>query len=108
MALYSVWDWDRNSWRIYKTKTPVSVGEDAIPPKPTGMTVLGADPDTHAKPLPSGARFMGFSHEARGEVRRATSGLGGDDAGRSGTAPWFMFGLGAAAASLWWWWRRKK
>ena len=106
MALYSVWDWDRNSWRIYKTKAPVSVGEDAIPPKPAGTTALGADPDTHAKPLPSGARFMGYSHEARGEIRRAAAGLGGDDAGRS-RSPWFMFGLGAAAATAWWWWRKK-
>ena len=107
MALYSVWDWDRNSWKIFKTRTPVSVGEDAIPPKPKGTTALGADPDTHAKPLPSGARFMGYSHEARGEIRRATGGLGGgDDAGRGGGSPWFMFGLGAAAATAWWWWKK--
>lgn len=103
MALYSLWDWDRNSWRIYKTKAPVSVGEDALPPKPTGTTALGADPDTHVKPLPSGARFMGYSHTVRGEVRRAGFGLGGDDAGRgAGGSSWFMFGLGAVVASLFW------
>jgi hypothetical protein len=111
MALYSVWDWDRNSWRIYRTKTPVSVGEDALPPKPQGTTALGADPDTHAKPLPAGARFHGYSHVARGEVRRLSSGMGdsGDDAGvTGGMKPFFMFGLGAAVASAFWWWRKKR
>lgn len=108
MALYSVWDWDRNSWRVYRTKAPVSVGLDAVPPKPKGTSVLGADPDTHAKALPGGARFIGFSHVARGEVRRHSNGLG--DAGDDGAAPkrpWMMFGVGAAAASLFWWWKKK-
>lgn len=83
MALYSVWDWDRNAYRVYSTKTPVSVGDDPIPPKPSGLSALGADPDTHLKALPSGAKFMGYSHLARGELRRMSRGLGdnGDDAG---------------------------
>lgn len=111
MALYSVWDWDRNAYRVYATKSPVSVGDDPIAPKPSGLSALGADPDQHIKPLPSGAKFMGYSHLARGEVRRMPKGLGdnGDDAGKAtGLAgmPLVAFGLGAAAASLIWWWRR--
>ena len=113
MALYSVWDWDRNSWRIYQTPAHVSVGDDAHPPRPSNVSPIGADPDTQVKPLPSGAKLQGFSHVARGEVRRTPQGIGntGDDAG-SPTAPlkrpWVMFGLGAAVASAWWWWRRRE
>jgi hypothetical protein len=112
MALYSTWDWDRNAWRVYTTRAPVSVGDDPIPPRPTGISALGADPDTHVKPLPSGARFVGYSHVARGEVRRLGGVLGavGDDAGRAGVMSngWLMFGLGVAAASTFWWWRRRR
>jgi len=113
MALYSVWDWDRNSWRIYSTPASVSVGDDARPPRPANVSPIGADPDTQVKALPAGAKLQGYSHVARGEVRRMSRALGdsGDDAGRD-TAPqkrpWLMFGLGAAAASLLWWWRRKR
>lgn len=110
MALYSVWDWDRNAYRVYSTKTPVSVGDDPLPPKPSGLGAIGADPDTHLKPLPSGARFLGYSHLARGELRRMPRGLGdnGDDAGAATSTlkkPWFAFGLGAAAASAYWLWK---
>lgn len=113
MALYSVWDWNRNSWRVYSTPTPVSVGDDARPPRPSNASPIGADPDTHAKPLPSNARFHGYSHVARGEVRRSSKGMGdvGDDAGRETSVlrqPWLMFGLGAAVASAYWWWRRRR
>lgn len=109
MALYSTWDWDRNAWRVHATRTPVSVGDDPIPPRPGGTSALGADPDTHVKPLPSGTRFMGYSHVARGEVRRQSGVLGGvgDDAGQSGGSGWLMFGFGLATASVFWWWRRR-
>lgn len=70
MALYSVWDWERNTWGIYSTPDHVSVGDDPKPPKPSEVHVIGADPDTQAKPLPPGARFVGYDHMARGEVRR--------------------------------------
>ncbi len=74
MALFSVWDWDHNSWAIYRNDRPVSVGDDPKPPRPTTMSRLGADPDTQMNPLPSDARFIGYSHVARGEVRRKPSG----------------------------------
>ena len=110
MALYSTWDWNRNAWRVYATRRPVSVGDDPVPPRPRNTSTLGADPDTHVKPLPGGTRFMGYSHVARGEVRRQTGALGivGDDAGRSGVSGLAMFGLGVAAASAFFWWRRRK
>lgn len=111
MALYSTWDWNRNAWRVYSTPRPVSVGDDPLPPRPSGTAALGADPDTHVKALPSGTRFMGYSHVARGEVRRQAGLLGGvgDDAGVGGLTGngWLMFGFGLAAASAFWLWRKR-
>ena len=104
MAMYSVWDWNRNAWRIYSSSTPVSVGDDPTPPRPTNISPIGANPDTDVKPLPSGVKFMGYDHLARGEVRRATRGLF-DLSGETDTTatPWWkqplvMFGAGAVAA----------
>jgi hypothetical protein len=93
MALYSVWDWDRNAYAIYRTKTPVSVGDDPTPPSSPGPTQgLGADPDVGVKALPRGARRLGYSQVARGEIRRLPRHMGdlGDDAGRSGARSWAM------------------
>lgn len=105
MALYSVWDWDRNAWAIYRTNTPVSVGDDALPPKPaTGP--IGADPDTQVKALPRGAKFVEYSHVARGEVRRKPKHLAdlGDDAGRTDTVgsrvPAFLAGIAVGSLAL--------
>lgn len=84
MALFSVWDWDKNSWAVYRNGDSVSVGDDPKAPKPTGTSPLGADPDTHVKPLPSNAKFSGYSHVARGEVRRhASLPLGLEEPGQS-------------------------
>lgn len=112
MALYSVWDWNRNSYRIYTTPTPVSVGDDPTPPKPTGISPIGANPDADIKPLPAGAKFIGYDHFARGEIRRVSSGLAdlGDDAGAS---PWWghpvvMFVAGAGAVVAYGWWRKRR
>lgn len=112
MALYSVWDWNRNAYRVYSTRAPVSVGDDPIPPRPSGASVLGADPDEHLKPLPGGARFMGFAHLPRGELRRMPKGLGdsGDDAGAQGSGGgWMMLGFGVAvgAGGMWLWSRMR-
>ena len=112
MALYSVWDWRRNLYRVYRTDRLASVGEDPVAPRPSGTSPIGADPDSHVKPLPSGARLVGYSHVARGEIRRASSGLGdtGDDAGIVSGGKWWVFalGAGAGAAALWWWQRRSR
>lgn len=82
MALYSVWNWDRNNWAVYRDARPVSVGVDSKPPKPSNVSALGADPDTQMNPLPADARFVGYDHMCRGEVRvanrSALSGLGLD------------------------------
>lgn len=112
MALYSVWNWDRNAWAIYRTSVPVSVGDDALPPRPRGVGPIGADPDTQVKPLPLGARFVEFSHVARGEIRRKPGHIAdlGDDAGRStatGTR-WGALALGAALASGVWYLATRK
>lgn len=107
MALYSVWDWDRNSWAIYRDHRPVSVGDDPTPPKPVNVGPLGADPDTQLKPLPSDARFVGHDHVCRGEVRvrsGALSSLGlsmPDSADLPKYAVGFVVGVAAVAA-----WRR--
>jgi hypothetical protein len=98
MALYSVWDWNRNLYRVYSTPTPVSVGDDPSPPKPSNISPIGANPDTDVNPLPSGARFIGHSHFARGEIRRAPTSLMdlGSDSGDGSfwTQPWVMFTAG--------------
>jgi hypothetical protein len=89
MALYSIWDWNKNLYRVHSNATPVSVGVDPNPPRPGALHLIGAIPYEHAKVLPTGTRFMGLSHVPRGEVvRDATSvkellGLG-DDAAANG------------------------
>jgi hypothetical protein len=86
MALYSIWDWNKNLYRVHSNTTPVSVGVDPSPPRPGALHLIGAIPYEHAKTLPAGTRFMGLSHVPRGEVvRDATSvkdllGLGDDAA----------------------------
>lgn len=109
MALYSVWDWNRNAYRVYTTPTHVSVGDDPTPPKPSGIGPIGANPDSDVKPLPPGATFVGHDLFARGEIRRMPASLGdvGDDAGRGGfwSQPGVMFAAGVFsafwAAELW-------
>lgn len=113
MALYSVWDWNRNSYRVYTTPTPVSVGDDPTPPKPVGISPIGANPDSDVKPLPPGATFIGYDLFARGEIRRAPSSLGdlGDDAGSvwwQQPAVMFVAGVGATVAYYAWWKKRPK
>ena len=111
MALYSTWDWDRNSYRVYASRRPASVGDDPVPPRPSNLSALGADPDSDVKALPSGVRFMGYSHIPRGEIRREPGGLGdsGDDAG-SAPSRWPMVVLGAVAGAgvMHWWMRRSR
>ncbi len=83
MALYSAWDWDRNSYRVYQTRHPVSVGDDPKPPRPDHHP-LGAVPDVDVKTLPPGARFVGYSHQARGEIVRVPgAGLGSMEVGET-------------------------
>jgi len=111
MALYSVWDWNRNAWGVYRTNRPASVGDDPLPHRPSGASSIGADPDIHVKALPSGAKFVGYDHTCRGEVRRKTGflGIGGDDAGQaSGIVGhgWLMFAAGIVVASAYVWWRK--
>ena len=100
MALYSVWNWDRNAYEVYATDRPVSVGDDPTPPNPGPVHLLGAIPDVHVKALPIGARLIGMSHLARGEiVRHRSGGLGGDLGQATGGALIFG-GLGVAAGML--------
>jgi hypothetical protein len=110
MALYSVWDWNRNSYRVFTTPTHVSVGDDPIPPNPSGISSIGANPDTDIKPLPSGAKFIGHDLLARGEIRRMPAGFTdlGDDAGTGGSfwmQPVVMFSAGVLVTV--WFMRRR-
>ena len=113
MALYSVWDWNRNAYAVYSTPKRVSVGDDPVPPRPKGLSKLGASPDDDVKPLPSGAKLIGYDHFARGEIRRRSGLFGvGDDGGQGGGAssPLFMFLAGGATAAgaiyAYWRWKR--
>lgn len=112
MALYSVWDWNRNSYRVYTTPKHVSVGDDPLPPKPTNISPIGANPDTDVKPLPSGTKFIGYDHLARGEIRRMSGSLFdlGDDAGTGGsfwTQPMVMFVAGAGVVIVYYAWKKQ-
>ena len=108
MALYSVWDWDHNAWAVYRTPQTVSVGDDPTPARPARVSALGADPDTQMKPLPQDARFIGYDHMCRGEVRVAggsPASLGIDMPSNDDMKKYLIGGaIGAAVA---WWWRRR-
>ncbi len=99
MALYSVWDWNKNLYKVYADQRPVSVGVDPQPPRPTNVHLLGAVPYDACKLLPPGTRFMGLSHVPRGEIVREAGnvrelmGLGDSDGGPS------LFGTIAIAAA---------
>jgi hypothetical protein len=76
VALYSVWDWNKNAWAVYQTPTSVSVGDDPTPPRPSASSPIGVDPDTAVNELPGMAKFVGYDHLCRGEVRRLPGGSG--------------------------------
>lgn len=110
MALYSVWDWDRNTWAVYRDRRTVSIGDDPKPPKPV-VGPLGADPDTQVKPLPSDASFVGYDHVCRGEVRRRPSGpLAGLGIDPPSSDDLQKYAVGAAMGVAAWWlftkWKR--
>lgn len=87
MALYSVWDWNKNLYKVYGDARPVSVGVDPDPPRPSNVHILGAVPFDAAKTLPANVKFMGLSHVPRGEIVRDVRttvelmGLGSDAGG---------------------------
>lgn len=96
MALYSVWDWNKNLYKVYADQRPVSVGVDPEAPRPSNLHILGAIPYDAAKTLPANVRFMGLSHVPRGEILRDTRstvelmGLGSD---ATGTKPGIIAGV---------------
>lgn len=105
MALYSVWDWNKNLYRVHSNATPISVGVDPKPPRPAAPHQLGAVPYEHAKVLPAGTRFMGLSHVPRGEiVREAASvkellGLG-EEPGEMSWGRLLLVGVAGAVAGF--------
>jgi len=112
MALYSVWDWNRNAYRVYATNTPVSVGDDPKPPKPLDIGPIGADPDTDVNVLPANAKFVGYDHLARGEIRRPAvldRAVSGDDAPEPSiwSNPTVMFVAGVAITVAYFKWSKR-
>ena len=101
MALYSVWDWNKNLYRVYADQRPVSVGIDPEPPRPGNVNILGAVPYEACKLLPNGVKGMGLSHVPRGEIVRdergplQAVGLGSD---ASGSSPRLLVGVAIASA----------
>ena len=67
MALFSVWDWDKNAWAIYRNNDTVSVGDDPKAPKPSGTSALGADPTRTSSRFPATPSSLATAmwHEAR-------------------------------------------
>lgn len=109
MALYSVWDWDRNTWAVYSSQRPVSVGDDPKPPKPSNVSPIGADPDSQMNQLPSDAKFVGYDHMCRGEVRLAggaLAGLGIDMPDNDDLKKYAVGGLIGAVIA--WWYRGRR
>jgi len=107
MALYSVWDWDHNAWAVYRDSRPVSVGDDPVPPRPTDVNFLGADPDTQCNPLPPSARFVGYDTMCRGEVRRRVAGSGlGLDLPAAADMQKYLIGA-AIGVGLYWLWSQR-
>lgn len=113
MALFSVWDWNKNLYRVYADSAPVSVGVDPQPPRPRSVPLLGAIPYEHAKVLPPATRFMGLSHVPRGEVvREAASvrellGLGGESGSRTLWGTVVVAAVAATAGYFLGWSRRQ-
>ncbi len=109
MALFSVWDWDRNLWAIYQNAQTVSVGDDPRPPRPMNISPLGADPDTQVNPLPPDARFVGFDHTCRGEVRRKSDALSSLGIVMPETGDLKKYAIGAlfGAVAAWYYRRRR-
>jgi hypothetical protein len=70
MADYSAWDWNINAFRVFRDAKPSSIGDDPSPPRPRTVSILGAVPDKDVKMLPSGARSIGTSRVAIGEIVR--------------------------------------
>lgn len=108
MALYSVWDWDKNAWAVYRTSEPVSVGDDPKPPRPMSVSALGADPDTQIKSLPPTARFVGYDHMCRGEVRRRGGMPLGLDAPEASDIPKYALGFGLGVGVAYYFMRRRR
>jgi len=103
MALYSVWDWSKNLYKVYADQRPVSVGVDPEPPRPRNPNILGAVPYEDAKTLPANVRFMGLSHVPRGEIvrdARSTVELLGLGSEAGGTRPGTLAGIALASALL--------
>jgi len=68
MATYSVWDWNENSFRVYRDAKPTSIGDDPTPPRPRAVSPIGAVPDKDVMLLPPAAKFVGMSAMAVGEI----------------------------------------
>lgn len=99
MALYSVWDWNKNMFAVFATDKPVSVGVDPDAPRPTGLDVLGAVPDQDVKVLPAGSRLLGYDRLARGEIVRQQQGMFGlGEAGQRAEPRTFPLALVAVGA----------
>lgn len=116
MATYSAWDWNINAFRVFRDAKLSSIGDDPSPPRPRTVSILGAVPDKDVKTLPSGARSIGTSPVAIGEIVRdlrlntakdaaAAKSGGGDGIGTLGDVlDWAPLGpvllVGAAIAAV--------
>lgn len=95
---YSVWDYQKKQYDHYVAPGSLRDGVFAPHPNYGHSHRLGLSPDSAARRLPSGAKYIGSGPRAAGLIASrggtALSGLGASIAGIP--APWLLVGAAAA------------
>ncbi len=100
--IYSKWRPDRGGYAYYETSERRGLGDDLPIPRLRDVSALGVASTDIGRPLPLGAKIIGYGPLARGSVAPLDrSGL--SLSGVSGASLWSaarLLGLGLASAAL--------